>query len=257
MAISKRRKLAVSPSPTEPKHKLIADRLLEEIESGTWTPGTQIPSEEQLAKDTGTSLGTVRRALSSLAEMGVVERQHGRGTFVSGARAPESHLRHFRFFGEGSTKLLPVYFRILDVEEINESGPWKSALNAEADSFIRISRIVSVNNEFEIFSEIYLPKERFPLITELSDALDGVSIRDLLAERFNAPTLRTRQFISCKPLPPRVTRLIGSPAGQYGMVLTVCGMSYRDAPVTWQRIFIPPSDRELELSCMMQIDVVG
>ena len=123
MAIPKGKKPAVSSASTEPKHKLIADRLLKEIESGTWTPGAQIPSEEQLANESGASLGTVRRALRTLAEMGVVERHHGRGTFVSGERAQERHLRHFRFVGEGSTKLLPVFFRILDVEETDESGP--------------------------------------------------------------------------------------------------------------------------------------
>ena len=78
-----------------------------------------------------------------------------------------------------------------------------------------------------------------------------------VAERFNAPTLKTRQFMRCGPLPPRVTRLIGVNPGQFGMVLTVSGMSYREAPITWQRVFIPPSDRDLELSCLMQIDVVG
>jgi len=78
-------------------------------------------------------------------------------------------------------------------------------------------------------------------------ALNGVSFRDLVAERFNAPTLSSRQTMSCQPLPPRVTRLLGVPSGQYGMVWTICGMSYRDTPITWQRIFVPPSDRVIEI----------
>lgn len=256
MANGKQQKPVNVSAPAEPKHKLIADRLLADIEAGTWTPGSQIPSEEQLANEMGASLGTVRRALQTLAEMGVVERHHGRGTFVSGARAPERHLRHFRFVGEGSKKLLPVFFRVLDVEETDETGPWQVELNTKESTFVRISRVVSVNNEFDVFSEVYLPKKRFAPLLRMSDRLDGVSIRDLLAERFNAPTLKTRESMRCGPLPPRVTRLIGLTAGQFGMVLTICGMSYRGNPITWQRVFIPPSDRELELSCRMQIDVV-
>ena len=31
------------------------------------------------------------------------------------------------------------------------------------------------------------------------------------------------------------------------MVWTICGMSYRDAPLSWQRVFVPPSDRVLDL----------
>lgn len=69
----------------------------------------------------------------------------------------------------------------------------------------------------------------------------------MLAERFNAPTLNTRQTMACQPLPPRVTRMLSLPAGQYGIVWTVGGLSYRDTPITWQRIFVPPSDRVLEI----------
>ena len=193
------------------KHRLIAEQLLSEIEAGRWRPGEQLPSEDQLATETSTSLGTVQRALRNLVEMGVVERHHGRGTFVSGARAQERHLRHFRFMAEGGT-------------------------------------LVSVNKEFEVFSEIYLQEHRFAELAAMKKpTLDGVSIRDMLAERFNAPTLNIRQTIVCEPLPPRVTRLIHQPAGQYGMVWTICGMSYRDAPLSWQRVFVPPSDRVLDL----------
>src|SRR5690606_22626235 len=93
----------------QPKHRQIAEQLLSQIESGRWKPGDQIPSEEQFVQETGTSLGTVQRALRNLVEMGVLVRQHGRGTFVAGARAPRRHLRHFRFLAEDGVSLLPIY----------------------------------------------------------------------------------------------------------------------------------------------------
>ncbi|MGX1308789.1 GntR family transcriptional regulator [Amorphus suaedae] len=230
------------------KHRLIAEQLLSDIESGRWRPGEQLPSEEQLAGETATSLGTVQRALRNLVEMGVVERHHGRGTFVSGARAPERHLRHFRFMAEGGTQILPVYFNIIGVEVTRDTGPWKDFLQDPTDTFVRIHRLVSVNKEFEVFSEVYLQEHRFAELAAMKKpTLDGVSIRDMLAERFNAPTLNIRQTIVCEPLPPRVTRLIHQPAGQYGMVWTICGLSYRDTPLSWQRVFVPPSDRVLDL----------
>lgn len=231
------------------KHRLIADQLLREIETGQWRPGSQLPSEEQLAKRTGASLGTVQRALRNLVELGVVERQHGRGTFVAGSRAPEHHLRTFRFRADGGEQLLPVYFNVLDIELVGDTGPWSGFLKVGADGAVRIRRLASINGEFDAFSEVYLPGKRFSEIAGLKPAaLDGVSIRDFLAERFNAPTLNTRQTMLCQVLPPRVTRLIGTPAGQYGIIWTVLGMTYRDAPITWQRIFIPPSDRVLEIA---------
>lgn len=230
------------------KHRLIAERILSDIECGQWRPGEQLPSEEQLAIETMASLGTVQRALRNLVEMGVVERHHGRGTFVSGARAPERHLRHFRFMAEGGNALLPVYFSIIDIDTTQDSGPWKDFLGGQDDTFVRIRRLASINKEFEVFSEVYLPQSRFGDVARMERSkLDGVSIRDMLAERFNAPTLNLRQTMLCQALPPRVTRLIGVPVGQCGIVWTICGMTYRDAPITWQRIFVPPSDRVIEI----------
>ncbi len=233
---------------TRAKHRRISEGILSAIEAGRWRPGDQLPAEDQLAAEMGASLGTVQRALRSLVEMGVVERHHGRGTFVTGSRAQEGHLKHFRFKAEGGTQLLPVYFRIIGVELTAESGPWSQFFGADESEYVTIRRFVSVNDEFEVFSEIYLPAKRFGDLARMSGAmLDGISVRDMLAARFNAPTLRTRQTIACQALPPRVTRPLAVPPGQCGLVWTVCGMSYRDVPITWQRIFVPPSDRVIEL----------
>ncbi|MCI5078118.1 GntR family transcriptional regulator [Oricola sp.] len=234
--------------PTKAKHQRISEEILTAIEEGRWLPGDQLPAEDQLAAEMGASLGTMQRALRSLVQMGVVERHHGRGTFVSGARAQETQLRHFRFMAEGGTRLLPVFFKIIDVETTSESGPWSQFFGTPDGEFIHIHRLVSVNDEFEVFSEIYLPADRFSDLAQMSETtLNGVSFRDMLAERFNAPTLNTRQTMACQPLPPRVARQLDVPPGQYGMVWTICGLSYRDAPITWQRIFVPPSDRVIEI----------
>lgn len=230
------------------RYQQISDRLLSEIEDGRWRPGDRLPSEEELAAWAEASLGTVQRALRELSEMGVVERHHGRGTFVAGARAPERHLRHFRFSAGSGGALLPVYFNVIDISRTDETGPWQTFLEPENGDFIRIQRLISINQEFDIFSEIYLPGERFKALAELKPkALGGVSVRDLLAERFNAPTLRTRQTMLCQEMPPRVTRLIRVPVGQHGIKWIISGLSYRDAPITWQRVFVPPSDRNIEM----------
>lgn len=237
------------PGAGKAKHRQISEEILSAIEDGRWLPGDRLPAEDQLATDMGASLGTVQHALRSLVAMGVVERHHGKGTFVTGARVQESQLQHFRFVSEGSTQLLPVYFKIIDVEITSAAGPWSRFFGVSEGAFVHIHRLASVNDEFDVFSEIYLPAERFAELARMSQAtLNGVSLRDMLAERFNAPTLNTKQTMVCQVLPPRVTRLIGVPSGQYGIVWTIGGLSYRDLPITWQRIFVPPSDRELEVA---------
>lgn len=246
---SSRLKLVGQSAETDiPKHRAIADLLLQEIEAGRWGPGERIPSEEQLVAETGASLGTIQRALRNLVELGIVVRRHGLGTFVVGGRAPFRHLRHFRFLAEDGVRLLPVFVKVIDVTIIQDTGPWSDFLGEPHEGYVRIKRKVDVGGEFDLYSEVYLPADRFGALAELSfEELDGCSIRDCLAERFNAPTLKTHQTMLCQPLPLRAARVIGVPHGTYGFVWVICAASYRDAPITWQRVFIPPNDNQLEL----------
>lgn len=57
-------------------------KLMELIEKGEWNDG-RLPSETDLAEQFQVSRVTIREALSSLAGMGIVQRKHGLGTFIS------------------------------------------------------------------------------------------------------------------------------------------------------------------------------
>jgi DNA-binding transcriptional MocR family regulator len=48
-------------------------------------------------KEHGVALGTLRQALALLVAEGLLERQHGRGTFVRAGLGGASMLRFFRF----------------------------------------------------------------------------------------------------------------------------------------------------------------
>jgi GntR family transcriptional regulator len=55
------------------------------IESGTYQPGSQLPSENELAIQLGISRPTLREALRNLEQQGIIVRRHGVGTFVASA----------------------------------------------------------------------------------------------------------------------------------------------------------------------------
>ena len=60
----------------------ITDALQAEILGGALPPGAQVPTEAVLAERFGVNRHTVRRALSALAQDGLVRSTQGRGTFV-------------------------------------------------------------------------------------------------------------------------------------------------------------------------------
>jgi GntR family transcriptional regulator len=57
--------------------------LMARIEAGDWTPGTLIPSEQELQDTYDLSRTTVRQTLSELVAEGLLMRQRGRGTFIA------------------------------------------------------------------------------------------------------------------------------------------------------------------------------
>ncbi|MFH8490242.1 GntR family transcriptional regulator [Streptomyces longisporoflavus] len=74
----------------------IADELRARIRSGQLEPGDRLPSEADLIKSTGRSGPTVQQALRVLQAEGLIEKQHGRGTFVrrQRVRLQRSNTRH-------------------------------------------------------------------------------------------------------------------------------------------------------------------
>lgn len=68
----------------KPLYSQVRDLLVREISVGKWGPGAALPNETSLAQTYGVSVGTIRRAVEGLEDMGVVARRQGRGTFVAG-----------------------------------------------------------------------------------------------------------------------------------------------------------------------------
>jgi hypothetical protein len=158
-------------SGSAPKYLRLSNAILNLIEAGEMRPGDKLPPEGALAGALPASLGTVQKALGHLKHLGVVVRDHGRGTFVAGApraisgeRMPEGDLLHFRFADDDHGALLPVYARVETVEKVagSKAGattPWARFLGSDR-AYIRIGRSINVNHEFEAFSQFYLPCER-------------------------------------------------------------------------------------------------
>jgi GntR family transcriptional regulator, transcriptional repressor for pyruvate dehydrogenase complex len=60
----------------------VFEQLRDRIVERTWLPGSKIPSENALAEALGVSRAPIREALQMLASLGLLETQHGGGTYV-------------------------------------------------------------------------------------------------------------------------------------------------------------------------------
>jgi DNA-binding FadR family transcriptional regulator len=77
------------PLPSSSVAESVARRLADAIHLGLLEPGDQLPSESTLAGQLGVSTVTLREALATLREQGLVETRRGRngGSFVCGPGA--------------------------------------------------------------------------------------------------------------------------------------------------------------------------
>ncbi len=76
----------------QPRYRVIKAAILDAIENGDMKPGSQVPSENQLAQQHSVSRMTARRALSEMVDEGILMRSQGIGTFVSDSRPMSSML---------------------------------------------------------------------------------------------------------------------------------------------------------------------
>ena len=77
--------------PKLPLYYQLMVALKEQIYDGHLAPGAAIPSEFELAAHYHVSRATVRQAVTALVNEGLLERQHGRGTFVCEKKATQQN----------------------------------------------------------------------------------------------------------------------------------------------------------------------
>lgn len=230
-----------------PKYLTLFNAFLDAIESGLWKPGERLPSEAVIADLLPVSLGTVQRALQTLVEHGVVTRRHGKGSFVAGLPINVNQIRNFRFLDDDGQRLLPVYGRVLSVDVTDEQGPWIAFLG-EGTRCVRISRVISVNLEFQTFSQVYLPEEKFGAFLTMPRSSISVPLTHMLSEQFNAPTLHVNHTVSCEPFSEEAALAIGEQPGGIGIHWEIFSYSYRNLPSFYQRVYLPLNRRKLQFT---------
>ncbi|UUZ74993.1 winged helix-turn-helix domain-containing protein [Polaromonas sp. P1(28)-13] len=120
-------------SASTTKLSRVSDEIMRSIESGLLHEGDRLPSEEELAALHEVSVGTVQKALGRLANTGVIRREHGRGTFVSGHKVAPVDVRYLRFIDEQGRELTSyVHARhsAVQTQGTMVGVPWRRCIHA-------------------------------------------------------------------------------------------------------------------------------
>lgn len=155
-------------APGQSRYGKLALALRDRILQGEWAPGEVIPAESTLAQSYGVALGTIRQALSLLVEDGVLQRRHGKGTFVTKGVDGASMMRFFRFRGVDDGSSTTPHSRILASRLRSASVQESQALGlAHGAQVLQVERLRSLGAEPCLLETIVLP---LPLFGALADS---------------------------------------------------------------------------------------
>jgi DNA-binding GntR family transcriptional regulator len=227
-----------------PKYLQLRNSLAAAISDGRWKAGERFPTEDRLTEATGMSLGTVQKALKSLVDEGLVVRRQGNGTFVAKGESPmNAPFYHCRFLDDDGA-LLPIYSKFVRRHAVAGKGEWSKHIDGRQVTCIE--RIFSINNEFSIYTNLYFDALRLPMLAKAPAAkLNGANLKSLITSEAHLPLARFSENLAVTVFPPRVCEAIGVKPKTSGAVLEIVASDRQGAPVYFQELFVPPTERRL------------
>ena len=199
----------VDESNPIPKYLQISAWLRELIQTGRYKANEKLPSEVELSKMCGVNRNTLRQAIGELAAAGLLRKEKGTGTFVSG---PSSNgLRH-------KLERISSFSDMLGQSGIKAKTRVISKRIEDADDYVAgnlflgsnkkvvaIRRVRAGNGTPYIYEESYLPADMFEGLLKLD--LTG-SMYDLMSKHFNVELARGKQTISAVNLNSRIAKIL-------------------------------------------------
>ncbi len=234
-------------NPTAKKHERLLEAIVQAVGAGTLRPGDKLPPEPVLADVTGISLGTVRRALTKLANYGVVSREHGRGTFILRTAQSANDLWHARFIDEDGN-VMPLDYEMTRRKVVTKKGPWENVLPKSGSGYILIERRAIGPTGIVCCYEFYVSADDYiDLLTVSESQIETFGLRSLMASRFNVPTLSVTKHARMKKVDARMARLLGVETGHHALVLDIVGLSFQNEPISFLALTVPEGDWTLDL----------
>lgn len=206
--------VAISRGSPIPLHLQIRRAIQEQIASGALAAGSRLPTEQEYARAYGVSIAPVRQALLDLADAGLVVRQKGRGTFVTGNRVEEEIDLLTSFTDSLRRRGVPSRIQILDQARIPATAEIAGGLGLRPGApVVHLRRLALIANEPAAILDAWLPADPFGRLAEIDDFDAGRSLYATLEAEFDIQLGLARSRIEVGHSTEDEARLLGLPEG--------------------------------------------
>jgi len=226
----------LDPGPVPLHHQVYLD-LRASLDGGEWRSGDRLPTERELAARYGCSLITVRRALLELAREARIERTRGRGTFVSRPSIRLDMGGSLSFAEEMTDQGHEPGTRLVASRSETAGSTVAAALGIEPGApTLYVERLRLADDEPVLLEQVHLPADRFPGL--LSADLEGGSLYELLATRYDTQVAHSRETFLPVSLPAREARLLGQEPHRLALLVEGVAYTRTGVPVEYARSYV-------------------
>lgn len=179
-------------SGSRSKYLVVRQQLLERINQ--LPEGARLPSENALCDEFGVSRITLRHAVDGLVHNGWLQREQGKGTFVSRPEALEHHAERFAnqvtgFHRQQTAAGNTVTTRTLRQALVAATSPITERLDLAPDAtVVELLRLRYVNGQLHQMVVTCLSHDRFPGV--LTRDLSAGSLFDFLTSEYGVTLVR-------------------------------------------------------------------
>jgi len=220
----------------KPRHQQISDWIRERIEEGTYAPNDQLLSENQLGEQFQVSRITVRRALQTLENEGLIYRRQGLGAFVSDQRVSQSMIRLNSFVEDMELAGLKASSHIISFTKVVCPDSITHELRVEPGKQVfRLDRL-RLGDGFPIAFDItWLP----PFYAQLLEGydLENDTIYRILEEEFEIPILMGRYRLDAMNADELIADHLQVPVNKALFLIERLSIGAKEKPVYFQRRF--------------------
>lgn len=230
---------AVRKSDPMPYYAQLAQILRKEIRQGRWQPGDMLPSEAKLCEVYEISRTAVRQALDELVDEGLVQKEKGRGTFVSQPTTAEFVVQELRgFFEEMTQRGEEVHTDVLGQELVTAPPEVVPELQLRmGDECLRLDRIRRIDATPIVVVHTHLPAALFGELVD-RDMRDE-SLYRILSEEYDVHPGGGRRRFEAVAADEATAAALDLATGAAVLKLTAVNFDQDDVPfehfVAWYR----------------------
>jgi DNA-binding GntR family transcriptional regulator len=208
-------------------------------------PGTELPSERELAERYGLARMTVRNEMERLAAQGLVYRLQGRATFVAAPRVAQAGALS-SFTDDMVARGLAPGSIVRSSETVEADGVLAARLElAPGDRVFHLERVRTADGRPRALEQVFLPMRRFAGIEDVD--FTEASLFEVLGERFGVSLRDAHQRVVAVTVGPEEAGLLDVAEGDAGLRFHSLGRDSEGRPVYYAISLFPGAHYEIEM----------